>query len=84
MALNEDKLNEFLGRFVTDLGATVAAGNVVIGHQLGLYKALAAGPATAEELAKRTCTNCGTSPNGSAGRQRASTSSTTRPRTTTR
>jgi ubiquinone/menaquinone biosynthesis C-methylase UbiE len=57
MALNEDKLNEFLGRFVTDLGATVAAGNVVIGHQLGLYKALAAAPATAEGLAERTHTN---------------------------
>jgi hypothetical protein len=57
MALNEDKLNEFLGRFVTDLGATVAAGNVVIGHQLGLYKALATGPVTAEGLAERTLTN---------------------------
>ncbi len=57
MALNEDKLNEFLGRFVTDLGATAAAGNVVIGHQLGLYKALATGPSSAEELAERTHTN---------------------------
>jgi hypothetical protein len=56
MALNEDKLNEFLGRFVTDLGATAAAGNVAIGHQLGLYKALATGPATAEGLAERTRT----------------------------
>ena len=44
--MNEDKLNEFLGKFVTDLGATVAAGNVVIGHRLGLYRALASGPAT--------------------------------------
>ena len=57
MALNEDKLNEFLGRFVTDLGATVAAGNVMIGHQLGLYKALATGPVTAEELTERTRTH---------------------------
>jgi ubiquinone/menaquinone biosynthesis C-methylase UbiE len=57
MALNDDKLNEILGRFVTDLGATVAAGNVVIGHELGLYKALAAGPASAEELAERTHAN---------------------------
>ncbi len=57
MAINEEKLNEFLGRFVTDLGATVAAGNVVIGHQLGLYQALAAGPATAQDLAERTHTN---------------------------
>jgi ubiquinone/menaquinone biosynthesis C-methylase UbiE len=57
MAINEEKLNEFLGRFVTDLGATVAAGNVVIGHQLGLYQALAAEPATAQALAERTSTN---------------------------
>jgi ubiquinone/menaquinone biosynthesis C-methylase UbiE/transcriptional regulator with XRE-family HTH domain len=58
MAIDSDKLNEFLGKFVTDLGATAAAGNVVIGHNLGLYKALADAPATAEELAART----GTSP----------------------
>src|SRR5579875_2948250 len=57
MAINEDKLMEFLHRFVGDLGATVAAGNVVIGHRLGLYKALADGPATADELAGRTRTN---------------------------
>jgi ubiquinone/menaquinone biosynthesis C-methylase UbiE len=57
MAINEEKLNEFLGRFVTDLGATVAAGNVVIGHQLGLYRALAAEPGTAQALAERTGTN---------------------------
>ncbi|HZR52461.1 MAG TPA: class I SAM-dependent methyltransferase [Streptosporangiaceae bacterium] len=57
MAIDMDKLNEFVGRFVTDLGATVAAGNVVIGHRLGLYQALASGPATAEELAGRTGTD---------------------------
>jgi 2-polyprenyl-3-methyl-5-hydroxy-6-metoxy-1,4-benzoquinol methylase len=58
MALDNDKLNEFLGRFVGDLGATVAAASVVIGHNLGLYQALAGKPATADELARRT----GTSP----------------------
>ncbi|HEV2932682.1 MAG TPA: class I SAM-dependent methyltransferase [Streptosporangiaceae bacterium] len=57
MAIKEDKLNEFLGRFITDLGATAAAGNVVIGHQLGLYRALATAPTTAEGLAARTRTN---------------------------
>jgi 2-polyprenyl-3-methyl-5-hydroxy-6-metoxy-1,4-benzoquinol methylase len=57
MAIDTDKLNEFLGRFVADLGATFAAGNVVIGHQLGLYRALAAGAATAEDLAERTGTS---------------------------
>jgi ubiquinone/menaquinone biosynthesis C-methylase UbiE len=57
MAISEGKLNEFLARFVSDLGATAAAGNVVIGHQLGLYRALATGPASAGELAERTNTN---------------------------
>jgi ubiquinone/menaquinone biosynthesis C-methylase UbiE len=57
MAIDQDKLNEFLGRFVTDLGATAAAGNVVIGHRLGLYKALADSPGTAGELAARTQTD---------------------------
>ncbi len=57
MAIDNDKLNEFLGKFVMDLGATAAAANVVIGHNLGLYKALAAGAATAEELAAQTQTN---------------------------
>ncbi|HTX28723.1 MAG TPA: class I SAM-dependent methyltransferase [Streptosporangiaceae bacterium] len=55
--MDMDKLHEFVGRFVTDLGATMAAGNVVIGHRLGLYQALASEPATAEELAERTRTN---------------------------
>jgi hypothetical protein len=57
MAADMDKLQEFLGRFVTDLGATFAAGNVVTGHRLGLYRALATGPASAEELAERTQTS---------------------------
>ena len=57
MAIDNDKLNEFLGKFVMDLGATAAAANVVIGHNLGLYKALAGAPATAEELAAQTQTN---------------------------
>ena len=57
MAVDTDRLNAFLGRFVSDLGATVAAGGVVVGHRLGLYRALADGPADAEELAGRTGTH---------------------------
>jgi ubiquinone/menaquinone biosynthesis C-methylase UbiE len=56
MAIDDDKLMDFLNKFVGDLGATMAAGNVVIGHRLGLYRALAAGPATPTELATRTDT----------------------------
>src|ERR1700723_127021 len=52
-----EKLNAFLGRFVNDLGATVHAGMVVIGEKVGLYKALAQGPMSSKELAKRTGTD---------------------------
>jgi 2-polyprenyl-3-methyl-5-hydroxy-6-metoxy-1,4-benzoquinol methylase len=54
MAVDMDKLMDFIHTFAADLGATMAAGNVVIGHRLGLYQALADGPATADELAART------------------------------
>src|ERR1700741_737565 len=55
--LDMDKLNGFIGQFVNDLGASVHAGMVVIGERLGLYKALAAGPMTAAELATKTGTD---------------------------
>ena len=42
-ALDMNKLNAFIGQFVTDLGAAVHTGMVVIGEKLGLYKALADG-----------------------------------------
>jgi 2-polyprenyl-3-methyl-5-hydroxy-6-metoxy-1,4-benzoquinol methylase len=57
MTIDQDKLNELLGTFVTDLGATIAAGSVVVGHRLGLYRNLADGPVTAEQLARRTGTD---------------------------
>src|SRR6202012_4321437 len=56
-AINMDKLNAFIGQFVSDLGASVHAGMVVIGEKLGLYKALADGPMTGAELAARTKTD---------------------------
>ena len=57
MAVDMDKLNAFIGQFVTDLGAAVSAGMVVIGDRLGLYKALAEGPMTSQELAAKTDTD---------------------------
>jgi ubiquinone/menaquinone biosynthesis C-methylase UbiE len=57
MAVDMDKLNAFVGRFVGDLGATVHAGMVVIGEKLGLYKALAGGPMNSTELAAKTATD---------------------------
>ncbi len=57
MAVDMDKLNTFIGRFVGDLGAAVHTGMVVIGERLGLYKALAEGPMTSAELAAKTHTD---------------------------
>lgn len=56
-ALDMNKLNSFIGQFVTDLGASVHAGMVVIGEKLGLYKALASHPMSPAELADRTHTD---------------------------
>jgi SAM-dependent methyltransferase len=57
VAIDMERLNAFIGRFVGDLGAAVHAGMVVIGERLGLYKALAAHPMTSTELAANTRTD---------------------------
>ena len=58
MAIDMDKLHEFLGKAIVDFGATFHAALVRIGDKLGLYKGLAAGgPQTPAELAKRTGTS---------------------------
>ena len=57
MTVDTGKLEQFLGKFVNDLGAAVHAGMVVIGERLGLYKALAASPLSAAELAAITRTD---------------------------
>jgi 2-polyprenyl-3-methyl-5-hydroxy-6-metoxy-1,4-benzoquinol methylase len=58
MALDQEKLNQFLGRGVVDFGAVFHAAMVVIGDKLGLYKKLAAkGPMNSSELAAHTGTN---------------------------
>ena len=57
MAINESKLNEFLGKAVSDLGAAFSATLVLVGDRLGLYKELAKGAVTSAELAQRTATN---------------------------
>jgi 2-polyprenyl-3-methyl-5-hydroxy-6-metoxy-1,4-benzoquinol methylase len=55
--INEAKLNEFMGKAVGDIGAAASAVMVLIGDQLGLYKAMAeAGPVTPTELANLTGT----------------------------
>jgi SAM-dependent methyltransferase len=56
--VDQAKLDEFMGRFVGDLGAAMSAALVVIGDRLGLYRAMSDGdPFTADELASRTGTD---------------------------
>lgn len=56
--IDENKLNEFLGKFVADVGAAMHASTVLLGDKLGLYKAMADGALiTADELAERTGTD---------------------------
>lgn len=52
--MDQDKVMAFVGRAVADLGATMAAGGIVVGHRLGLYRALREGPADPATLAART------------------------------
>src|SRR6185503_21159813 len=54
-AIDEAKLEAFMGQAVTDMGAIISAPLFVIGEKLGLYKAMAgAGPLTSEEVAERS------------------------------
>lgn len=57
VSINEDKMNEFLGKVVNDFGAALSSALVYMGMKLGLYDALAelqsASPA---ELAEKTRT----------------------------
>jgi SAM-dependent methyltransferase len=54
MNVDQKRLEEFMHRAVVDLGAAASAALVLIGDRLGLYKALARGPATPLELSRRT------------------------------
>ena len=57
MAVNEERLNAFLGKAIGDLGGAISAVLMLLGDELGLYRALAREPATPKELAERTDTH---------------------------
>ena len=57
MAVDETKLNEFIGKAVGDLGAAMSATLILVGDRLGLYRELAKGAMTSAQLAQRTGTN---------------------------
>jgi SAM-dependent methyltransferase len=53
--IDESKLEAFLGQAVTDMGAALNGALVMLGGELGLWKALdGAGPLTAAEIAARS------------------------------
>lgn len=57
MELNEEKLNELLGKVVTEMGAAANGPLILLGDKLGLFKSLAAnGPMNSTELADETNT----------------------------
>ncbi|MDT3378972.1 class I SAM-dependent methyltransferase [Labrys neptuniae] len=56
--IDPDKLNAFMGKMLSDVGAAMNASLLLIGDKLGLYKALAeAGPMTSQQLAEKTGTS---------------------------
>jgi SAM-dependent methyltransferase len=56
--MDDAKLHEFMGKLVTDLGGTAMIASMVLGEELGLYRAMASSePISADELARRTGCN---------------------------
>lgn len=52
--MNQQKLEQFLHRYISDVSAAMAATTVLVGDSLGLYKAVAeGGSVTAAEIAER-------------------------------
>lgn len=56
MEVNADRLNAFMGKMITEIGAAMNASLVLLGDKLGLYRALAKGPMNPAELASATGT----------------------------
>ncbi|MCW2271185.1 Demethylrebeccamycin-D-glucose O-methyltransferase [compost metagenome] len=56
--MDEAKLNDFMGKLVNDMGAAALLANLILGDELGLYRAMADSQfITPDELAKKTGCN---------------------------
>jgi 2-polyprenyl-3-methyl-5-hydroxy-6-metoxy-1,4-benzoquinol methylase len=56
--VDEAKLQEFMGKLVADMGGAAMIANVILGEELGLYRAMADNvPITPEDLAAKTGCN---------------------------
>jgi 2-polyprenyl-3-methyl-5-hydroxy-6-metoxy-1,4-benzoquinol methylase len=56
-AIDTDRLNALVGLAINDLGAAVNGALVLLGDRLGIFKSLAEGPATSQQLADRSGLN---------------------------
>ena len=52
-SIDEAKLHNFVGKMLSDLGGAISVPTVRVGFRLGLFDALAQGPATSADLAQR-------------------------------
>lgn len=56
--MDEARLNEFMGKLVTDMGGAAMLANIILGEELGLYKAMADGQwLSPAQLAERSGCN---------------------------
>ncbi|MCF4994787.1 methyltransferase domain-containing protein [Pseudomonas syringae] len=56
--MDESRLNQFMGKLVNDMGGAAMLANVIVGEELGLYRAMAdSQPVSPETLAARTACN---------------------------
>jgi SAM-dependent methyltransferase len=56
--MDESRLNEFMGKLVADMGGAAMLANIIVGDELGLYRAMAdSQPVSPDELASRTGCN---------------------------
>ncbi len=56
--MDETKLHEFMGKLVNDLGGAALVATIILGEELGLYRAMADGnPIASNELAEKTGCN---------------------------
>jgi SAM-dependent methyltransferase len=56
--MDEAKLNQFMGKLVNDMGGAAMLANVIVGEELGLYRAMTdSQPISADALAAKTTCN---------------------------
>ena len=56
--MDETRLNAFMGKLVNDMGGAAMLANVIVGEELGLYRAMAdSQPVTPQALAEKTTCN---------------------------